>query len=78
MTENLSISTDVNLDEMSEETEGFTGADIKSVLYSARQNSLQRSDATDHSQICRQDLLEAIRETKPSVSSVELQKYNSV
>ena len=71
----MSIHPDVSYTDLSKATVGFTGADLKSVLYTARQAAVS-SNSTSNETLTQQILLQAIRETKPSVTSLEMEKYN--
>ena len=82
LTIELSIHPDVSYTDLAKATVGFTGADLKGVLYTARQAAAQTDQVNDRSSagnetLTQQILLQAIRETKPSVASHEMDKYNS-
>jgi len=81
LTMELSIHPDVSYTDLAKATVGFTGADLKGVLYTARQAAAQTDQVSDRSSagnetLTQQILLQAIRETKPSVASHEMDKYN--
>ena len=53
------------------------GADLKAVLYTARQTALKNGVDTND-KISTEMFIDAIQETKPSVSPAELNKYQNV
>ncbi len=72
----LPVTDDVSLDKLAEETERFTGADIK-VLCETVAQRVSQDAAVKHTilQITEEDLMERITATKPSVSLAQIEQY---
>ncbi len=72
LSKDYNLSDDVNLNIFAEQSEGYTGADLKAVLYNAKQ--LAKHDIKDVDavlKICQDILIKALNETKPSVTVKE-------
>ncbi|MCL4379321.1 MAG: AAA family ATPase [Candidatus Marsarchaeota archaeon] len=72
----LPMANDVSLDKLAEETERFTGADIKVLCETVAQRVSQEA-AAKHTilQITEEDLIDRINATKPSVSLAQIEQY---
>ncbi|MGC8687289.1 MAG: AAA family ATPase [Candidatus Micrarchaeia archaeon] len=74
----LPVSKDIDIDVLAENTERYSGADIKAVCESVAQ--MVGQDALAHHKILevtQQDLLNVIAATKPSTSLAQLEEYNT-
>ena len=72
----LPISKDIDLDKMAEETERYTGADIKVLCESVAQKVAQEA-STKHTvlEITQDDIMDRITSTKPSVTLAQIEQY---
>ena len=72
----LPVSPDVNLDKLAEETERYTGADIKVLCETVAQRISQEA-AVKHNilEITEKDLMDRISATRPSVSMAQIEQY---
>ncbi len=72
----LPVSKDIDLDKLSEETERYTGADIKVLCETTAQKVAQEA-STRHTvlEITEEDIMERIKATKPSVSMSQIEQY---
>ena len=57
-------------------TEAFTGADLKAVFYSAKQVAKKKCSNVKEPMINEDDLIEAVQDMVPSVSTSELNRLN--
>ena len=72
LAKDYNLTDEVNLDIIAEQSEGYTGADLKAVLYNAKQLAKhQIKDVDTTLKICQEILIEALKETKPSVTEKE-------
>ncbi|RHZ80652.1 hypothetical protein Glove_134g42 [Diversispora epigaea] len=82
----IKISNEVNIDEIANRTENFTGADIKGLLQRAALLAIKRykkkkssgdnkEDNKEEKRINQSDLLNALFNCKPSISSAQLEQY---
>ncbi|XP_076269258.1 peroxisomal biogenesis factor 1 isoform X2 [Rhynchophorus ferrugineus] len=78
----LDFGDDVNLEEIAEKTEDFSGADLQSLLYSAQLASMKLTDDQDLdlsiTQITQTLLLDALSKTRPSLTKSERRKYEQI
>jgi len=72
------ISDQVNLHTIAEMTEAFTGADLKAVFYSAKQVAKKKCSNVKEPMINEDDLIEAVQDIVPSVSTSELNRLNYI
>ena len=73
----LPVANDVNIKELAEKTERFSGADIKTLVESVAQTIAK--EATEEGkvlEITQADLMSAIRHTKPSTTLAQIDEYN--
>ena len=70
----MELSRDVDIAEISKLTSGFSGADLKAVIYEAR--LLSNHEKSDN--ITQENVLAAIPRVKPSLSAEELNKFNTM
>ena len=70
------ISDQVNLHTIAEMTQAFTGADLKAVFYSAKQVAIKKCSNVKEPMINEDDLIEAVHDIVPSVSTSELNRLN--
>lgn len=86
LSKNLKLNDDVDFGEIAEKSEGFTGADLQAVLYSAQMIPIKQLKtnenldllATKELIVTQSDLLQALSETKPSLTSSEKRKYQRI
>ena len=73
----LPVSKDMKYDELAKMTERFSGADIKAMCDNIAQEIAQEA-ASKHKvlEITQEDLVSAIKSTKPSTSLAELKQYD--
>ena len=73
----LPVSKKVDLDELAEKTERYSGADIKAITDSVAQSMAQEA-VGQHKvlEITQEDLLDGIRAHKPSTTLAQLEDYN--
>ncbi|CAH0557658.1 unnamed protein product [Brassicogethes aeneus] len=75
---------DINLTLIATQTEGFSGADLQSVLYTAQLSSveniiLENSPKSSNSpKITQKHLVEALKKTRPSLTKQERAKYERI
>jgi len=73
----MPLSSDIDIDALAEETERYSGADIKAVCESVAQLVGQEAVANKKIlEVTQQDLLNVIAATKPSTSLSQLEEYN--
>lgn len=87
------LTDDVDLIDIAGITENYLGPDLQAVLYTAysynlnsesessscSNHSLQQSQkATENAKVTHEQLLRAVRETKPSLSEKELKKFENI
>jgi transitional endoplasmic reticulum ATPase len=72
----LPISKDINFDELAKMTERFSGADIKALCDNVAQEIAQEA-ASEHKvlEITKEDVIAAIKATKPSTTLAQLKDY---
>ncbi|XP_028043831.1 cell division cycle protein 48 homolog [Bombyx mandarina] len=84
LTKNLTVDQEVDLRELSERTEGYTPADLKSLLVTAQLTRLEKQlahndDTTLGSVVVQQEDIDgALDETKPSLSREQLLFYDMI
>ena len=73
----LPVSKEIDLDEIAEKTERYTGADIKVLCEGVAQKMAQEA-ATEHKvlEITQEDMMNRIGSTRPSVSLAQIDNYN--
>ena len=70
------MEDDVDLDIVADMSDGMTGADLRGVVYSAVLSARHRGGAEPR--VNQNDLIEAVTSTQPSVTSVEVRKYDNI
>ncbi len=72
----LPVSSSINLNELAEKTERYSGADIKAMCESVAQRVAQEA-SNEHKvlEITQQDILTVVRGTKPSTSLAQIEDY---
>ncbi|MGC8669575.1 MAG: AAA family ATPase [Candidatus Micrarchaeia archaeon] len=73
----MPLASDVNIDELAESTERYSGADIKAVCESVAQ--IVGQDALMHHkvlEVTQNDIMNVITATKPSTTLSQLEEYN--
>jgi transitional endoplasmic reticulum ATPase len=75
-TRDMPVSDDVDLDELSDLTEGFVGSDIESVCREAGMNALRKDIESDEATM--EDFEEAIDEVRPTATEDNLQQYREM
>ncbi|CAG9768233.1 unnamed protein product [Ceutorhynchus assimilis] len=86
LSKNLDFESNVDLKELAIETEGYSGADLQAVLYTAQISTLKEFDYNHDDQkslpvlskITQRDLLEALDKSRPSLTKSEREKYDKV
>jgi len=71
-TRKMPLAKDVNIDELAEKTEGFSGADIEALCREAALNALRRD--INSKEVKKEDFEKALKVVSPSVSK-EMNKY---
>ena len=71
-TRKMPLAKDVNIDELAEKTEGFSGADIEALCREAALNALRRD--INSKEVKKEDFEKALKVISPSVSK-EMNKY---
>jgi len=75
---NVPMEDDVDIDKIAEMLDGYSGADIDEVCDRAKSEPLMRDIDTDTEQkLTMADVAKAIKGVKPSVSPLELKKYEA-
>uniref|UniRef100_A0A8D8QJS5 Peroxisomal ATPase PEX1 n=3 Tax=Cacopsylla melanoneura TaxID=428564 RepID=A0A8D8QJS5_9HEMI len=69
---------DLDLTEIARRTERFTGADLWGVLCSAQMIRQDKEESEEDPEITQADLLEALEDTKPSLSPLDSLKYEKI
>ncbi len=74
--EKLPIGEDIDLKQLAEKTERYSGADIKALCESVAQLSAQEA-ASEHKilQITQQEIMDVIKSSKPSTSLSQIDEY---
>ena len=75
-TRDMPVSSDVDLDDLAEETEGFVGSDIESVCREAGMDAL-RNDG-DAAEVTKDDFMGAIDDVRPTATEDNLERYRSM
>ena len=75
-TKNMPLDKSVNLKKLSEETEGYTGADIESLAREAAMLALREN--IDTKQVTKKHFEKALEKVLPSVSKNDQQRYKQV
>ena len=75
-TKNMPLDKSVKLDKLAEETEGYTGADIESLVREAAMLALRENIETK--QVTKKYFDEAMEKVLPSVSKSDQQRYQQV
>lgn len=72
----MPLNKSVNLDKLAEETEGYTGADIESLVREAAMLALREDIETK--QVTKEFFDKAMEKVLPSVSKSDQQRYQQV
>ena len=64
------------MEEIAENTEGMTGADLRGLVTTAFLAAKQRT--RQDVKLCQDDLLDALKNTTPSVTKKEIEKYEKI
>ncbi len=73
----LPLGDSVNVDDLAEKTERYSGADIKGVCSGVSQMvSMEATEQHHVLEICQEDILGVIKSMKPSTSLAQLEAYN--
>ncbi|XP_044266288.1 peroxisome biogenesis factor 1 [Tribolium madens] len=84
LSKSLNFSNDVNLEKIASATEGFSGADLQAVLYSAQLDSVKDLLQDEgnmqefYYEIHQVQLMEALKNTRASLSKAEQLKYEQI
>ncbi|GBB85947.1 hypothetical protein RclHR1_12390009 [Rhizophagus clarus] len=74
----MKFAQDVNLEEVAQKTENYTGADLKALIQKSAFLAFKKyhqNKFTTEKYICRNDVLEAIEKINPSISIYQLERY---
>ena len=74
-TKSMPIDKNVDMEEILEKTDGFTGADLKNLCNIAGQHALMRNIEAES--VTNDDFLAVLQNLTPSVSAELVQKYKS-
>jgi len=72
-TRNMPLGDGVNLEEISERTEGFSGADLEALCREAGLNAIRK----DKDDVTEEDFKEALQRIKPSITRQMEERYKS-
>ncbi|KAK9736274.1 AAA+ lid domain [Popillia japonica] len=88
LSRSLGLYKDVNLEYIATATEGYTGADLQSILYTAQLTSMEYvlsetetelcERETEHVMVNQKQLVEALNNTRPSLTTEERLKYEMI
>ncbi|XP_046961396.1 peroxisome biogenesis factor 1 isoform X1 [Vanessa cardui] len=84
LSKGVSIDAEVDLQELAQQTEGYSPADLKSLLVTAQLGRLERQLVNsenrnlDEVTVCKEDIKSALEETKPSLSSEQRLFYDTI
>ncbi|XP_008479532.1 peroxisome biogenesis protein 1-like [Diaphorina citri] len=79
LTQKLKLNSDVNLTEIAQCTERFTGADLLGLLCSAQMLRQEYDEeSSEEPEITQADLLKALEDTKPSLSAADSFKFEQI
>ncbi|KAJ8946677.1 hypothetical protein NQ318_019992 [Aromia moschata] len=85
LSKNLDLSSDVDFNLIASSTEGFSGADLQSVLYTAQLSTVDHlldnsKDTSNYviSQITQKHLEDALSKTRPSLTRQERLRYEKI
>ncbi|WP_456478047.1 CDC48 family AAA ATPase [Geoglobus ahangari] len=87
-TRNMPLAEDVNLDELAEKTEGYSGADIEAVCREAGLTAIREAiskysedevkRAVKEIRVTRDHFMKAIEKVKPSLTEEDIKKYEEI
>ena len=75
-TKNTPLAKDVKMFDMVKQTEGYVGADIEALIREAALNALRKDK--EAKEVSKEDIDEAFRKVKPSVSTETAQRYKKI
>ena len=75
-THGMPLEADVKIDELTERTEKFSGADIEGLCREAAMNALRRD--INVKEVNKTDFDEAFKKTKPSITEDDLKRYEII
>ncbi|GJQ66945.1 hypothetical protein Trydic_g7959 [Trypoxylus dichotomus] len=86
LSKNLHLSEDVNLENIVAATEGYSGADLQSILYTAQLTSVEHVLSETETELIsvqavvidQDHLVEALKNTRPSLTKEERLKYDRI
>ncbi|XP_026726709.1 peroxisome biogenesis factor 1 [Trichoplusia ni] len=84
LTKNVLVDESVDLQELAENTDGYTPADLKSILVTAQLTRLEKQLAANEEKtmesvvVYKEDIESALQETKPSLSKQQIQFYDMI
>ncbi|XP_044752140.1 LOW QUALITY PROTEIN: peroxisome biogenesis factor 1 [Coccinella septempunctata] len=84
LSKSLKLCEDVNLEEVAENTDGYSGADLQSVLYNAQLSTMEHLMSEDNTiteelkAITQEVLMVSLLKTRPSLTKEEKQKYSLI
>ena len=67
---------DVDLENVAENCQGMTGADLRGLVYTATMSARKRGG--EAVRVCQEDMLQATASTSPSVTQEEVLKYDKI
>ncbi|MFB6180732.1 MAG: CDC48 family AAA ATPase [Candidatus Nanohalobium sp.] len=75
-TEDMPLSSDVDLDKLASMTEGYVGSDIESVCREAGMNSLRED--VENGEASMKDFEDAVEDVRPSATDENLEQYRAM
>ena len=75
-TKNMPLDKDIDLEEFSEKTEGYTGADIESLCREAAMLALREDINTE--KVKKKDFEKAMEKVSPSVTKNDVERYKQI
>ncbi|MCJ8190975.1 CDC48 family AAA ATPase [Sphingomicrobium aestuariivivum] len=72
----MPLGPDVDLDDLAQRTDRFTGADLEDLVRRAGLIAMRRD--MERAEVCKEDFEKALEETKPSVTAKMLKQYERI
>lgn len=76
----MSVTAEVDFEEVADKADGYTGADLQAVLYNAQMLAIKerREDVATDVMVHQRHLMSALCDTKPSLTKSEKVKYREI
>ncbi|KAK6622631.1 hypothetical protein RUM43_008473 [Polyplax serrata] len=80
LSQNMSVTADVDFEEVADKADGYTGADLQAILYNAQMLAIKerREDVATDVMVHQRHLMSALCDTKPSLTKSEKVKYREI